>query len=42
MKEQQPFNLDGRKELGKLEMSKEVVVTLLGIGTLALLAEFEL
>jgi hypothetical protein len=22
MKEQQPFNLDGRKELGKLEMSK--------------------
>jgi len=35
---QQPFNLDGRKELGKLEMSKEVVVTLLGMGTLALFA----
>jgi len=28
MKEQQPFNLDGRKELGKLEMSKEVVLKL--------------
>ena len=38
MKEQQPFNLDGRKELGKLEMSKEVVVTLIGMGTLALFA----
>ena len=35
---QQPFNLNGRKELGKLEMSKEVVVTLIGIGTLALFA----
>jgi len=35
---QQPFNLNGRKELGKLEMSKEVVVTLLGMGTLALFA----
>ena len=35
---QQLFNLDGRKELGKLEMSKEVVVTLLGMGTLALFA----
>jgi len=35
---QQPFNLDGRKELGKLEMSKEVVVTLIGMGTLALFA----
>lgn len=38
MKEQQPFNLDGRKELGKLEMSKEVVVTLIGMGTLVLFA----
>jgi hypothetical protein len=38
MKEQQILNLDGRKELGKLEMSKEVVVTLLGMGTLALFA----
>ena len=38
MKEEEPFNLDGRKELGKLEMSKEVVVTLLGMGTLALFA----
>jgi hypothetical protein len=38
MKEQQMLNLDGRKELGKLEMSKEVVVTLLGMGTLALFA----
>ncbi|RCV62922.1 putative zincin peptidase [Methanophagales archaeon] len=35
---QQPFNLDGRKELGKLEMTKEVVVTLMGMGTLALFA----
>ena len=35
---EQPFNLDGRKELGKLEMSKEVVVTLMGMGTLALFA----
>ena len=38
MKEQQPFNLDKCKELGKLEMSKEVVFTLLGMGTLALFA----
>lgn len=38
MKEQQQFNPDGRKELGKLEMTKEVVVTLLGMGTLALFA----
>ena len=38
MKEQQPFNLDGRKELGKLEWSKEVVVTLIGMGTLAFFA----
>jgi hypothetical protein len=35
---QQPFNLDGRKEIGKLEWSKEVVVTLLGMGTLGLFA----
>jgi len=35
---QHPFNLDGRKELGKLEMTKEVVVTLMGMGTLALFA----
>jgi len=28
MKEQQSFNIDGRKELGKLEMLKEVVLTL--------------
>lgn len=38
MKEQQSFNLDGRKELGKLEMSKEVVIALLGMGTLSLFA----
>ncbi|WP_292468513.1 DUF3267 domain-containing protein [Methanolobus sp.] len=38
MKEQQAFNLDGHKEIGKLEMSKEVVVTLLGMGTLSLFA----
>jgi len=40
MKERQPPNLDvdGRKELGRLEMSKEVVVTLIGMGTLALFA----
>ena len=37
MKEQQ-LNLKGRKELGKLEMTKEVVVTLIGMGTLALFA----
>ena len=35
---QQPFNLDERKEIGKLEMTKEVVVTLIGMGTLALFA----
>jgi len=35
---QQPFKLDGRKELGKWEMSKEVVVTLMDMGTLALFA----
>ncbi|KAF5435570.1 putative zincin peptidase [Candidatus Methanophagaceae archaeon] len=34
----QPFNLDGRKEIGKLEWSKEVVITLIGMGTLALFA----
>ncbi|MBC2698556.1 MAG: DUF3267 domain-containing protein [ANME-2 cluster archaeon] len=38
MKEQQPFNLDECKEIGKLEMTKEVVVTLIGMGTLALFA----
>jgi len=38
MKEQQQFNLDECKEIGKLEMTKEVVVTLIGIGTLALFA----
>ncbi len=36
MKEQQILNLDECKELGKLELSKEVVVTLLAMGTLAL------
>jgi len=35
---QHPFNFDGRKELGKLEMTKEAVVTLMGMGTLALFA----
>ncbi len=38
MKEQQPFNLDGRKELGKLEMTTEVVYTLNGMGLLAFFA----
>lgn len=38
MKEQQMLNLDEYKELGKLEMSKEVVYTLQGMGTLALFA----
>ena len=38
MKEQQPFNLDGRIEIGKLELSKEVAVTLIGMGILALFA----
>ena len=38
MKEEQPFNIDECKELGKLEMTKEVVVTLIGMGTLALFA----
>lgn len=32
MKEQQTFKLDEYKELGKLEMTKEVVFTLLGAG----------
>ncbi len=36
MKEQQPFNLDGLKELGKLEMSREVTATLFGMWILAL------
>ena len=35
MKKKQPFNLYERKELGKLELSKEVVITLMGIGTIA-------
>jgi hypothetical protein len=38
MKEQQILNLDEGKVLGKLELSKEVVVTLLAMGTLALFA----
>ena len=38
MKGQQMLNLDEYKELGKLEMTKEVVVTLIGMGTLALFA----
>ncbi len=38
MKDEQPLNIDECKEIGKLEMSKEVVVTLLGMGTLALFA----
>ncbi|HJH32188.1 MAG TPA: DUF3267 domain-containing protein [Methanosarcinaceae archaeon] len=38
MKEQQTLNLDKCKELGKLEMSKEVVLTLNGMGTLAFFA----
>jgi hypothetical protein len=35
MKEQQSLNLDECKELGKLEMTKEVVYTLNGMGLLA-------
>ncbi len=38
MKEQQQLNLNGRKEIGKLEMTKEVVYTLNGMGLLALFA----
>jgi len=38
MKEQQQSNLNGRKEIGKLEMTKEVVYTLNGMGILALFA----
>ena len=34
MKEEQQYNLDRCKELGKLELSKEVVITLIGIGTI--------
>lgn len=35
MEKKQPLKLDGHKELGKLELSKEVVITLMGIGTIA-------
>ena len=38
MNEQQQLNLNGRKEIGKLEMTKEVVYTLNGMGLLALIA----
>ncbi|MBE0523688.1 MAG: DUF3267 domain-containing protein [Methanosarcinales archaeon] len=38
MKEQQSFNHEEFKELGKLEMSKEVVLTLNGMGILAFFA----
>ena len=38
MNEQQQLNLNGRKELGKLEMTKEVVFTLNGMGLLAFFA----
>jgi hypothetical protein len=38
MKEQQRLNLNGRKEIGKLEMTKEVVYTLNGMGLLAFFA----
>jgi hypothetical protein len=38
MKEQHQLNLDKCKKLGKLEMTKEVVVTLFGMGTLSLFA----
>ena len=38
MKEQQQLNLDECKELGKLEMTKEVVYTLNGMGLLAFFA----
>jgi len=38
MKEEHPLNIDECKELGKLEMTKEVVVTLIGMGLLALFA----
>jgi len=34
MKEEEQYNLDRCKELGKLELSKEVVITLIGIGTI--------
>ena len=34
MKEEQQHNLDRCKELGKLELSNEVVITLIGIGTI--------
>ena len=38
MNEQQQSNLNGRKEIGKLEMTKEVAYTLNGMGLLALFA----
>jgi hypothetical protein len=38
MKKQQQLNLDECKEIGKLEWSKEVVITLIGMGTLGLFA----
>lgn len=38
MKEQQSFKHEEFKELGKLELSKEVAITLIGMGTLALFA----
>jgi hypothetical protein len=38
MNKQQQLNLNGRKEIGKLEMTKEVVYTLNGMGILALFA----
>ena len=38
MKEQQSFNYEDFNELGKLEMTKEVVITLFGMGILSLFA----
>jgi len=38
MNEQQQLNLYGRKEIGKLELTKEVVYTLNGMGLLAFFA----
>jgi putative zincin peptidase len=38
MKEEQPLNIDECKELGKLEMTKEVAYTLNGMGLLAFFA----
>jgi len=34
MREEHPLNIDECKELGKLEMTKEVVITLCGMGLL--------